>query len=463
MEKKLNRVASLNLLSTVVLNGIQFFTLPIFTRLLGTGNYGRVSLYLTWVNVLTVILSLQVSGTITIADVHLPEAEQKGYRSSINAMSLLFSVIVFSLVFFFKKPLSNIIQLSQVVLILCVIHSYGKACISFLNAKYTYYKEAEKNFILSVGVSIVSVITSYIFITQIGNYDAKYMGYICGIALPNIVVGLGALFIIFKEGKVFFNKKYWKFCITLCVPLIFHGLAHLIMSQSDRVMLQAYKTDDVVGIYSLAVNFGLVINILWGAFNNTWVPFYFEDLKNQKLDKVLARGKNYIRLFTILTCGFILLSPEVFRVFADKSFWGGITLIPVVAVSYYFVFLYSFPVNFQFFHKKTINIAIGTGVSAVINIILNMIFIPKYSGMGAAVATLIAHVFLFILHHLIAKKIDRTEYNFSMKIYAPEIGFVLMISVCFYVLKEMPLIRWGIGIILGIYMLRRLAIQKNIF
>lgn len=50
-----------------------------------------------------------------------------------------------------------------------------------------------------------------------------------------------------------------------------------------------------------------------------------------------------------------------------------------------------------------------------------------------------------------------------MKIYASEIEFVLMISVCFYVLKEMPLIRWGIGIILGIYMLRRLAIQKNIF
>ena len=201
MEKKLNRVASLNLLSTVVLNGIQFFTLPIFTRLLGTGNYGRVSLYLTWVNVLTVILSLQVSGTITIADVHLPEAEQKGYSSSINAMSLLFSVIVFSLVFFFKKPLSNIIQLSQVVLILCIIHSYGKACKSFLNAKYTYYKEAEKNFILSVGVSIVSVITSYILITQIDNYDAKYMGYIYGIALPNIVVGLGALFIIPRHGS----------------------------------------------------------------------------------------------------------------------------------------------------------------------------------------------------------------------------------------------------------------------
>lgn len=461
--KKLNTVASMNLLSSVVLNGIQFFTLPIFTRMLGTENYGIVSIYLTWVNVFTIVLGLQTSGTIAIADVHIVEKEQKGYRSSAIFLSLLFSIVVLVIFVILRTPLSKLIKLNESILVLMLVHSLGKACVTFATSKYIYYKEAEKNFVISVGISVIGVILSFVFIEHISKYENRYLGNIWGVAIPYIIIGFFLCIMILREGRVLYNKSYWKFCLSLCLPLVLHSLSHLIMSQSDRVMLQNYKTESVVGIYSLTVNFGLIINVLWNAFNNTWVPFYYEDLKEGNLDAISKKSKNYIVLFTVLTCGFILLSREVFKIFAAKSFWEGEQLIPIVAVSYYFVFLYSFPVNFQFYHKKTLNIAVGTGISAVVNIILNCILIPRYSGYGAAIATLIAHVLLFLFHHILAKNIDKKAYNYSMKYFAFGVLIVILICAIYYLCEDIIIIRWGLGAFMGCAVLRRIMKERKLF
>ena len=63
-----NIVAFFNILGPIVLNGISFFTMPIFTRLLGTDNYGMYTIYYTWVNTFTILVSLQVMGTVGVAN-----------------------------------------------------------------------------------------------------------------------------------------------------------------------------------------------------------------------------------------------------------------------------------------------------------------------------------------------------------------------------------------------------------
>ena len=77
-EKKLNvnTVAIFNILGPIILNGINFFTIPVFTRLLGTENYGLYTIYYTWVNTFTILVSLQASGTIGVANVRM-EGKQK--------------------------------------------------------------------------------------------------------------------------------------------------------------------------------------------------------------------------------------------------------------------------------------------------------------------------------------------------------------------------------------------------
>lgn len=102
------------------------------------------------------------------------------------------------------------------------------------------------------------------------------------------------------------------------------------------------------------------MSAIWTALNNSWVPFYYELSRQKKYSEMMSKAKNYIELFTILCIGFILLSPEVFHIFASKEYWNGTRLIPIFAIGFFFMFMYSFPVNYEFYNKKTRLIAFGT-------------------------------------------------------------------------------------------------------
>ena len=206
----------------------------------------------------------------------------------------------------------------------------------------------------------------------------NYWGRIIGISFTYIIIGTISAIFIFIKGKVFFNKEYWRFCIPLALPIVFHNLSGLILSQSDRVMLQYSSSFSYVGIYSLAYSFGSIISTIWNALNNSWVPFYYEFTNYNKNAELKEHTKNYTELFTVLSIGFILLSPEVYHVFAGKEYWGGTELITIFAMGFYMIFLYSFHVNYEFYNRKTVTIAIGTMGAAIINIILNYILIKQY-------------------------------------------------------------------------------------
>jgi O-antigen/teichoic acid export membrane protein len=160
--------------------------------------------------------------------------------------------------------------------------------------------------------------------------------------------------------------------------------------------------------------------------------------------------------------GFILIAPEVYRVMAPQEYWPGISLIPLIALACYFNFLYSFPANYEFYNEKTRLISVGTICAAIINIVCNFIFIPLYAGIGAAIATLISFVFLFAFHEIIARFVVR-NYDYKFTLYLKGLFPVIAVSILFYVVQDFWYIRWGLGAILGVYLLRRIIKNRAIF
>ena len=86
-------------------------------------------------------------------------------------------------------------------------------------------------------------------------------------------------------------------------------------------MLQKIVNYDIAGIYSFIVTFTHLINVIWLAFNNTWVPFYYDDMKYKRIGVIKGKTKNYMVLFTVLVMGFVLVSSEVAKLFASEDFW----------------------------------------------------------------------------------------------------------------------------------------------
>ena len=457
-----NKVTLYNIASTIILQGLAFISGPIFSGALGTNNYGIASVYLTWVQIASTVFSLQAAGTIAIARVNYPEDEQERYQSSVFTLATL-SYACFSVITLIVSVLcSSRFGLSVPMVVFGLAQGWGLYCVTAMNSKFTYEFKADKNFILSVTTSVLTIGVSLLLI-HLFPEETNYWGRIIGQSAVYSLIGVFLFIYILKKGRTPFDRKYWKFTLPIAIPTIFHLLAYIVLNQSDKVMLQHMVSNSAAGIYALACTFAAVLNTIYHALNNSWVPFYYEYTKQDQIEEMRKHARNYIELFTILSMGFILLAREVFHLYAAKSFWDGTDLIPMFSIGYYFVFMYSFPVNYEFYNKKTKTIAIGTGGAAVCNIILNYFFIKFWGIQGAVIATAVSHGAQFAFHTICAKRIESGKYPFYMKDFIWGFAAVCLTCVFYMFTRELWLLRWGVGALLGVYLLYKVMKRKEIF
>lgn len=463
MLKNQNKIVFFNILSTIVLQGLAFFAAPFFSRMLGASNYGIVTVYATWVSIISAVFGLQTQSTLAVARKDFTIEEQRKYQASCLVLSIIsfvfFSVLSCGILFL----ISGIVNINYWMVICACIHAFGTFVINYVNTKLTYEFKADRNFYLSLVVSVITIGLS-IFLIRGLPITKNYWGRILGqtIGYGSIAVILST--IIISRGKTECYKKYWKYCIPLAVPIIFHQISNLLLNQSDKIMLQSMCDNSVVGVYGLAGSFAIVMSYIWSALNNSWVPFYYEYTKKNQTDEIRQHSKNYLQIYSVLTIGFILLTPEVFHMFASKEYWSGTSLIPILVIGYFFVFLYSFPVNFEFYNKKTKTIAIGTALATTLNIALNFCFIIKLDALGAAVATMIAHGIQFLFHYIAAKKITTdVVFPFNISFFLPYIFYVFVGAIIFYLFIDYWFLRWGIAFVLGIMCLIRIFRRRTLF
>lgn len=426
------------------IKGVNFFTIPIFTRILTVNDYGVNSIYLTWSSILAIFMGLGIQGTIGSAKSNLNEKEYREYLSSTLFLATISFLIISLITIIFSDNLSRVLGLKNSILFILVIHSFFTFVINFASAKYTFDQEPKKYLKVSLIVTLINVILSIILVLNL-NSD-KYMGKIYGGAVSSILVGLILYYKIIKQGRILISQKYWKFCIPIAIPLIFHNLSHLILNQADRIMLQQFTNDGIVGMYSFVYNIGIMLNIVNMSINSAWVAWYFEALKNNFKDEIKERARGYIFIFSVLTAMFMLGSTEIVKILSPREYWEGIKVLPLIILGYYFVFLYTFAVNYEFYKKKTNFIAIGTFVASIINIGINFYFIPKIGIYAAALSTLIAYIVLFILHEFIVRIIMKHK-DFSIKYYIKSLAYISIIYILNYVFKDNLIIRWIIILI----------------
>ena len=458
--KKQNKVAFFNITSTMLLRGISLFTAPLFSRMLGTSGYGVVSIYTVWMGVIAIAFTLQTNGTLVNARVEYEEDRQHGYQSSVMTLSLLFWLGCSVVVVLFLPQVSALLKLHWALVLLMLFHAFGNFCFNFLNSKFTYEFKADKNMFVSVGVTLATLVLSIILILALPE-EINYYGRILGMALTYGILGLGICIYVLAKGKVFYNREYWHLALTLALPVVFYSLSDILLGYCDRVMLQGMMNEDMVGQYSLAYSFGGIMFTIFAALNNTWTPFFFEDMKQGRKAQMRSQAKNFLEVFTVLSIGFILLSTEVYHVFASRDFWPGTQLIPIFVASYYLNFLCTFPVNYEYYHKKTKVVAVVTVLASLVNIGLNYILIRSIGMMGAAVATMLSHSLQLLMHYCYVRYVlKQGEYPFGIRIWVKYAIAFFGIMALLYLTDSLWLLRWGIGAALGVWELLRIRKRK---
>ena len=158
-------------------------------------------------------------------------------------------------------------------------------------------------------------------------------------------------------------------------------------------------------LYSLAYNVAAIVTIFLVALNNAFSPWLGEKLANNEYQQIRNFAPKYISLFYALVIGIILVAPEVLYVLGGKPYMAALGVMSPVMLGCVCQFLYTMFVNVEQFSKKTIGMAIATVLAALMNYILNYIFIPKYGYIAAAYTTFISYLFLLFEHMFLVYKI----------------------------------------------------------
>lgn len=457
-----NKTIFFNVLSVILVKGITFFTAPIFSRMLGTGNYGIVSVYNVWTGIITIVFPLCVTSVLGMAVREFPQEKQHEFQAGALSLGITSFIVFSALVMLFLKPVEIVFQMNRFLIITALISAFFGFVLNFANSKYMFEFKAHINFIVSAGSLILSVLLSVFFITRM-DPQINYYGRILGGVAANALTGTILLILIYKDGRTFYHRAYWRFCLPLSVPVIFHALSNTILSQSDRIMIQSMGGNSLAGIYSLAYNFTAILTTIYSALNDSWIPYYYQYLSEGNTAGLKEHANQYIELYTVICSGFLMLFPEVYKIFAGREYWDGVSFIPFIVVGCYAMFVYSFSVNFEFYCRKTKFMAVITSTAAALNIVLNYLLISSLGLMGAALATALSYVYEVAVHYIYAKYFCGTEYPFDRTFYLKYMGIFGMLCIVYFIFKSSMAVRWIIGIVPGLYIGIKILKRKSIF
>ncbi|MCB2358810.1 lipopolysaccharide biosynthesis protein [Clostridium estertheticum] len=430
-------------IGTFFVQGISFITMGIFTRMLSTADFGIVNVYTTWLSVFTTLITLGLLATVNNAKVDFKEKYDE-FASSILFLATLFAIFWFIIVFIFKKQIGSIINLNSILVMCLIIQSFFQFIVDFsyakLNAEYKY----KKYLLISISAAILNTILAIIIIYNLKT--DKYYGRISSLLIIAILYGAVLYIIAMRKGKKLINFKYWKYALILSIPAIVHLLSGVILQSVDTLMINSMLGESAAGIYSFAYKIGMIMYFVWLACNKAWVPWFYENMKEKNYEDIRLKIKYYIMIFSVMGFVLIFISPEIGKIMGTKDFYQGLDYVPLIMVGYYFQFLYSIPVNLEFYTKNTKLLSLGTLIAALANVVLNYIMIPRYGAVAATWTTIIAYVLLFLYHYFMSLHIvDVRIYNF--KPFAYGIISIVLSSVIFYVVKDNLILRYGILIV----------------
>lgn len=458
MSNKVVKAGSWYTVTNFFLKGVSFLTIPIFTRLLTTEDYGMVSLYTAWLSIFTIFIGCSLNESIRRAKYEYSEVYDD-FISSITFLSLIIFVVYLIFFTLFIDFFTNVTELPKLIFYFMVSQAFFSYVSNFAMTKYRLEYRYKVSSIVTILITVASVFLS-IFLIKHGFDDKRYIGKIIGGGVFNISVGLFFLVFLMKNGKKLISFKYWKYALVLGIPLIFHGLGLVANAQFDRIIINKYLGSSATGIYSFAYQVGMIIQVLFTSIDQAWNPWFYEKFKENAHNKIRKRAKTMRNLFTVLYASVLMVTPELIRIMAAKTYWSGLYIVPWIFMAYYFVFMYALEVNVEYAYKRTELIAVGTILSAVINIVLNIIFIPIYGYVAAAITTAISYYILFLFHYIITSRVlKRTEYGFGFHMQSTV--FVLVITVYFVIFQNSLLFRIvGILMFWGVFY-RSIVLEKS--
>ena len=455
------------LICSFLQKGISSITTPIFTRLLNTAEYGQFNIFNSWLGILTVIVSLNLSAGVFSRGVVKFSKDRKVFTSSMQGLSLTLTLI-WAVIYFAARTFWNSVfslttfqMLCMLVMILCANIFGFWSMTQRVDFKYRS---------LVIVTLFMSLAKPALGIILVKSATDKVTARIFGLAVIEALVCIVLFALQAVRGKKFFSKFYWQHALNFNIPLVPHYLSTTVLNSADRIMIGKMVNESSAGIYGLAYSISQIMTLFNTALLQTIEPWLYKRINDKRIKDITKVAYPAFIGIAAVNLLLIALAPEAVRIFAPPEYYDAIWVIPPVAMSVYFMFSYTFFAVFEFYYEKTKLIAAATSAGAVLNIVLNYIFIKIFGYYAAGYTTLVCYMVYAVFHMCFMRKICREklgdEQPYSLRVYGGITATFLLLGFVFMASYNHIVIRYSmLGIMLvviAVFHKKIISAVKNI-
>lgn len=410
-------------LSSILTKGLSIILLPIYTRYLNPTDYGILQSLNSVALFLPVILSLSLDSAFG--------RFFHDYKHSHKQLQLLFSTIFWFVFLYGTFILLGILATSRYwVPQLLTIPVFPYVYLAFIPALFMQLAQlgkvfleqslqAQKTTMLDV---ISAIINAGLSVWLLISFNSGVIGRLVGGGISAVFLVVFYIFYFHKIGylRFVFSKTLCLKLLKYAAPLVPAMAGSWIAGLSDRLVIAKYCTMADVGLYSLAFQLAMILYLVGDAITRVLSPISISGLVSDKEETKRKMANYALHLWggmLLANLGLSLFAKEFVFLISDKAFYSSYSLIAIISFIYVLGMQYRFSMDIISFHKKTWILTVASLLMGVLNLILNLIFVPIYGYFAAAWATIAAMLIYTIWVVLWGQKLDIIPYDWKRYLY----------------------------------------------
>lgn len=397
------------LFSNILNAAIPFILLPILTRYLSPDEYGQIAMFQTMLTGIGAFIGLNTVGAANrkFYDDNLSLNETRMFNGSCLQILIFTLFIATVAVMVAEGFLTNFLSIPSEWLYLALLVSSCTFLINFRLGQWQVRKSATKYGLLQVGNSILNMSLTLILIVF---YDEGAKGRIDALLYAGVMSATIAIFLLYKDQLVSLrsiNKGHIKEALNFGMPLVPHVFGAFLLTAADRFVINDRLGLADAGIYMVAVQVSMALNIVFDAINKAYVPWLFERLKrNDEKEKLVIVKNTYTYFLCVLSLAAVsfFIGPAMITLVVGDEYQAAGRVIGWLCLGQVFGGMYLMVTNYIFYAKKTGRLSLVTIGSGLLNL-LTMLVLVNYLGIeGAAISFAFSKMIQFLLTWLLASK-----------------------------------------------------------
>ncbi|WP_283720803.1 lipopolysaccharide biosynthesis protein [Clostridium perfringens] len=430
MQSKYKTLFSNTILFTIGSLGskfIMFFLVPLYTNVLTTSQYGITELVLTSSNLIIPFITLSINDSILRYSLDKNCDIRTVLKNSIIILSCssIFLIILYPILDSFEL-FSNYLNYFIFITILQI----------FRSAFSVYLKSSNRIQIYIIDSIIYTFSLAFFNIIFLLYLNKAIDGFFISQILSMIVslifqITIGDIYRDINIGKI--DIKLLKVMILYSTPLIANAVSWWIINSSDRYMLNYIKGADEVGIYAVAAKMPSLVTTITSIFSQAWIISSINEYEDSKDEKFYSNIFGLYSNFLILTSSIVIfIIKPLMNIYVGSNFDNSWRYVPFLLLASIFSTFTNFFAALYKSAKNNMKEVTCTFIGSIINIILNILIIPKLGVMGAVISTLIASFFMASFSIYDTRKFFKFFIDFK-KLFS---SILLLLLQCFCVIKD---------------------------